>query len=139
MHTIFRFNCISPIVLIYNWQSILFSWQAQNVNQENYLKLSKLYIFLDTYKHLNVHIDEVLHDLSDGLVSSVLDILCECNFLVDLTGYQPISLLDMSNVKLDYSTLTATQFYSWDYVMLRDIKNLGHSILDFVNNGRFSS
>lgn len=112
---------------------------TQSVNQENYLKIAKLFIFIESYKHLNVQIDEILHDLSDGLVASLLDVLCEFYSIVDISSYQPITSLRRSSIYSQHSTLTASKFYSWDYVLLRDIKNIGSSLSNAVNNGIFGS
>ncbi|XP_063431524.1 uncharacterized protein LOC134714215 isoform X2 [Mytilus trossulus] len=114
--------------------------QDSDVNKENYLKISKVYILMEVYKNLNVEIDDKLNVLSNRVIASLNDILCEFSFLVNISGYRPIETLDRNTIiNQQHKTFTASKFYNWNYILLRDLKGFSRSILNSVQNGKFDS
>ncbi|VDI62734.1 Hypothetical predicted protein [Mytilus galloprovincialis] len=114
--------------------------QDSDVNKENYIKISKVYILMEVYKNLNVEIDNKLKDLSNRVIASLNDILCEFSFLVNISGYRPIDTLDRNTIiNQQHETFTASQFYNWNYILLRDLKRFSRSVLNSVQNGKFDS
>ncbi|XP_071169468.1 uncharacterized protein [Mytilus edulis] len=114
--------------------------QDSDVNKENYLKISKVYILMEVYKNLNVEIDNKLKDLSNRVIASLNDILCEFSLLVNISGYRPIETLDRNTIiNQQHKTFTASKFYNWNYILLRDLKGFSRSVLNSVKNGKFDS
>lgn len=95
---------------------------------------------MEVYKHLNVEIDNKLKDLSNRVIASLNDILCEFSFLVNISGYRPIETLDRNTIiNQKQKTFTASKFYNWNYILLRDLKGFSRSVLNSVQNGKFDS
>ena len=114
----------------------LFFLKNPEVNKENYLKISKIYVLMEHFKKFEI--SKTLHDLSNGILVSLTDILCEFLLLEDTSGYQPIRNLDRTLISKDYQTFSLSEFYRWDYILLRDMKTFGRSVLDVVKYGKFS-
>ena len=124
-------TCINTLTVI-----LCLILQGSLVHQENYLKISKVYIFMELFKHYGI--DRTLRERSNDIVASLNDILCEFSFLVDMSGYQPIAALDRNIISREYTTLSLTQFYNWDYILLRDTRTFGRSLLNAVKSSQFS-
>ena len=90
---------------------------------------------MELFKHYGI--DRALRERSNDTVASLNDILCEFSFLVDMSDYQPIAALDRNIINREYTTLSLTEFYNWDYILLRDTRTFGRSLLNAVKSSQF--